>query len=104
SDDPEHDMFIATILILEVHGRLFLMRRQLGIDKSQLYRASDPQIHFTGSQPSTTFIGLGQIGPNALDRPGKKTLEANGAGFRINAVVIHDFLRGSEIGFWAASA
>src|SRR5258708_13964274 len=77
----------AGALALDLALPLFLVLRrrvrvvgQLGVAEVEAERAAEAQVELAGGEPFGALVGLGQVGPDALDGAGQQALHFHGAG------------------------
>lgn len=54
--------------------------------KLQAHPSTDPKLHCAAREPGSALVGLGEVGPDALDRARQQPLKLHRAGFQDRAV------------------
>ena len=77
---------LQAVLLAEA-GRLFARRvRQLAVAPDELERRADLHLHCARGEPLAAQVALGEVGPDALDRPGQQALDLHRGGLGQRAV------------------
>src|SRR5258708_465020 len=71
------DLAFPLFLVLRRRVRVV---RQLGVVELEADRAAEAQVELAGGEPFGALVGLGQVGPDALDGAGQQALHFHGAG------------------------
>src|SRR5438067_1408254 len=75
----DHAAKLADATVLESRRRV-LVAREVVVVELERDLSADAQIELTRGEPFRALVGLGDIGPHALNRAGQQALELDGAG------------------------
>src|SRR6185436_4925034 len=107
SDDALGDVPLADLALPVLLG-CGLLAREARVVELEAALAADAQVELARGEPFRALVGLGDVGPDPLERPGQEALEAHGAGLDEGDGWLHGFLLrlgwgGVEDSFRAAS-
>src|SRR5258706_12048944 len=73
--------FEFTLALFPVLRRHVLVVRQAGVVELQADRATEAQVELAGGEPLGALVGLGEVGPDALNGARQQALHLHGAGY-----------------------